>query len=50
MQYHKVGCLKGLEKEKEAYGLAKQLWQEGIEANDTLLLEYLRKDGYNFEK
>ncbi|MCO6480020.1 MAG: tetratricopeptide repeat protein, partial [Phaeodactylibacter sp.] len=48
MQYHKVGCLKGLERAKEADALARQLWQEGIEANDTRLLEDLRKDGYDF--
>ncbi len=48
MQYHKVGCLKGLKKEKEANMLAKQLWQEGSEATDTRLLEDLRKEGYDF--
>ncbi|HOY19462.1 MAG TPA: tetratricopeptide repeat protein [Haliscomenobacter sp.] len=48
MQYHKVGCLKGLNRNKEADALAKQLWQEGIESNDTRLLEDLRKEGYDF--
>ena len=48
MQFHKVGCLKGLNRNKEAKALAKQLWQEGIEAKDTRLLEDLRKEGYDF--
>jgi tetratricopeptide (TPR) repeat protein len=48
MQYHKVGCLKGLNRNEEADALAQQLWQEGIEANDTRLLDDLRKEGYDF--
>ena len=48
LQYHKVGCLKGLNRNKEADALARQLWLEGRKANDTRLLEDLKKDGYNF--
>jgi tetratricopeptide (TPR) repeat protein len=50
MQYHKVGCLKGLKRGKEAETLARQLWQEGIKTNDTGLLEDLKKEGYDFGK
>jgi len=50
MHYHKVGCLKGLKKNKEADDLAKQLWKEGIEANDARLLKDLQKEGYDFGK
>jgi tetratricopeptide (TPR) repeat protein len=50
MQYHKVGCLKGLKRDKEAETLAKQLWQEGIETNDKPLIDDLIKDGYDFGK
>ena len=48
MQFHKVGCLKGLKKDKKAYILAEQLWKEGIQTNDTRLLEDLKKNGYDF--
>ena len=48
MQYHKIGCLKGLKRKKEAKVLAKQLWKESIKANDTRLLEDLKKEGYDF--
>jgi hypothetical protein len=48
MQFHKVGCLKGLKREKESETLARQLWKEGIETKDTRLLEDLKKDGYDF--
>jgi tetratricopeptide (TPR) repeat protein len=48
MQYHKVGCLKGLKRDKEAETLARQLWQEGIKTKDTSLLEDLKKEGYDF--
>jgi len=50
MRYHKVGCLKGLDRNKEADALAEELWQEGIEVNDIRLLGDLKKDGYDFEK
>lgn len=50
MKYHKVGCLNGLKRAKEAKELAKQLWQEGTETKDTRLLEDLKKDGYDFGK
>jgi len=48
MRYHKVSCLKGLGRDKEADALAEQLWQEAVEADDTPLLEDLRGQGYDF--
>ncbi|MDX1907393.1 MAG: tetratricopeptide repeat protein [Bacteroidia bacterium] len=47
MKYHKVGCLIGLKRSKEAKALARQLWREGLETNDTRLLEDLKRDGYD---
>lgn len=49
MQYHKVGCLKGLKRKKEAKALAEQLWEEGSKANDKRLLEDLKKDWRKFK-
>ncbi len=48
MQCHKVGCLKGRKRNKEAKTLARQIWQESIQANDTRILEDLKKEGYDF--
>jgi tetratricopeptide (TPR) repeat protein len=50
MRYHKVGCLKGLKHDNEAKSLALKLWQEGINTNDTRLLEDLKSAGYDFGK
>ena len=48
MQYHKVGCLRGLKRDKEAENLAKQLWQDCVKEGDTRNIEDLKKEGYDF--
>jgi tetratricopeptide (TPR) repeat protein len=48
MRYHKVGCLKGLKRDKEADALAKQLWEDCVKEGDTRNIEDLRKEGYDF--
>jgi tetratricopeptide (TPR) repeat protein len=51
MMCHKIGCLKALNRKDEANTLAEQLWwHEGIQYNDTHLLDTLRKEGYDFKK
>jgi hypothetical protein len=50
MKYHKVGCLKGLKRDKEADTLARQLWEECVKEGDTRNIEDLKKEGYDFRR
>lgn len=48
MQYHKIGCLDGLDRDQEAENLARQLWRVCRELNENDLIRRLMKDGYDF--
>ena len=50
MKFHKALYLRELKRKKESKVLAKQLWGESIEANDTSLLEDLKKEDFDFRK
>lgn len=46
MRYHKIGCLAGLSRNKEAEVLAKQVWKDAVAAKDMRTLDDLKKDGW----
>lgn len=50
MQFHKIGCLKGLKRRKDADVLAQHLWYDCIKAKDLQLLKDLKDEGYDFNK
>jgi tetratricopeptide (TPR) repeat protein len=50
IKYHKVCCLKALQRNEEALQLARPLWQEGVATHDTHLLEELKAEGFTFKE
>jgi tetratricopeptide (TPR) repeat protein len=46
LQCHKIGCLYGMGRRKEAKSLTKQLIREATAIKDEVLLQYLKNDGW----
>lgn len=46
LRYHRLGCLDGLGRKKEAEAEAPALYQEAVAAQDERTAEDLKKDGW----